>query len=182
MAELIYREEPLSEVTFGPFDSAYFYDIENSKDIWVSRSKVLKSVECVVVKGNNLLFIEAKKTAPKELKSETAIKCLSKMIKPSEYEEYRKLLRSLSVTPAYVANICEKFLVSLCLVLSIAEGRIPSDDMCLSMKEAIRNPSITPVFVLIITWSKKAGRGMYKMLLIWLWENSKKQINQKSLF
>lgn len=155
MAESIYREEPSSGVKFGPFDSDLYYDIENSKDIRFSRSMALKSVECVAIKGNSLLFIEAKKTAPKKLDAKASIELLSEMIKPEVREEYEKLLHSLSIAPTYVADVCEKFLMSLCLVLSIAEGRIPSDDMCSSMKEAIRNPSIRPVFVLVITWSKK---------------------------
>lgn len=155
MADQIYREEPLSGVTFGPFDYDCYYDIEGSKDIRLSRQRTLKSVECVVIRDNKLLFIEAKKTAPKDLDRKTVIERLSGMIKPSDREEYEELLRSLSITPAYVADVCEKFLMSLCLVMSIAEGRIVSEDMHSSMIHAIHSPEITPVFVLVITWSKK---------------------------
>ena len=73
MADSIYREEPSSGVKFGPFDSDLYYDIENSKDIKFSRSRTLKSVECVAIKGNSLLFIEAKKTAPKKLDTNASL-------------------------------------------------------------------------------------------------------------
>ena len=71
--------------------------------------------------------------------------------RPSARAEYEKLLRSLSVAPAYVADVCEKFLTSLCLVFSVAEGRVPSDEMGPAMKAAIRDPASVPVFVLVIT-------------------------------
>lgn len=154
MAEPIYREEPSSEVTLGPFDSALYYDIEKSKDIQISRGKFLKSVECVAIQKDKLLFIEAKKKAPKELNAKVMIEHLSRMIKQNEWDKYKELLHSLSIMPAYVSDVCEKFLISLCLVLSIADGRIPSDDMCPSMKKAIQDSNIIPVFVLVITWSK----------------------------
>lgn len=155
MADTVYREEPQSGIIFGPFDSSYYYDIEKSKDIKLSRSTTLKSVECVAIRENKLLFIEAKKTAPKDLSAQNAKDRLSEMIKPGKREDYDKLMRSLSITPAYIADVCEKFLMSLCLVMSIAEGRISSKDMLPPMMEAIRDPSIIPVFVLVITWSKK---------------------------
>ncbi len=99
--------------------------------------------------------MKQKKTSPKELSAKEATERLSRMVKPGDREEYERLVRSLSITPAYVADVCEKFMVSLCLVMSIAEGRIQSDDMHQSMIKAIQNPDIIPVFVLIITWSKK---------------------------
>ena len=155
MADQIYREEPLSEVTFGPFEDGCYYDIESSKDIRLSRKSALKSVECVVIRDNKLFFIEAKKTAPRNLDSRAGIERLSGMIKSNDRKEYEQLLRSLSIMPAYVADVCEKFVMSLCLVMSIAEGRIVSDDMPPSMIHAIHDPAMIPVFVLVITWSKK---------------------------
>lgn len=157
MAEMIYREEPGSVVTFGPFLPEDYYDIEASRDIWVSGGLALKSVECVVRRKGRLLFLEAKKTAPKELRETAAVQRLSQMIKDSEQEAYAALLRSLRITPAYVADLCEKFLTSLSLVKSIAQDSISSDDMPSSMLELLRkDPSaLSPVFVLVITWSRE---------------------------
>jgi hypothetical protein len=70
MAEQIYREETGSGIVLGPFDQDGFYNIENSKDVRISRKEHLKSVECVVIRNDELLLIEAKKTAPKELSAE----------------------------------------------------------------------------------------------------------------
>lgn len=157
MAGKIYREEPGSEIILGPFDSDNYYDIENSSDIIISKRSSLKSVECVVLRQDKLLFIEAKKTAPKDLTATKFIDRLSNMIKPSEQDSYKQLIHSLTIMPTYISDICEKFILSLCLVMSIAEGRVlaSSEEMPSSMREAIRNPAIILVFVLIITWSKK---------------------------
>lgn len=149
MTDQIYREELGSEITLGPFDKDYYYDIEQLKD------QALKSVECVVVRKDKLLFIEAKRTAPKDISGKTAIEQLSGMIKARDQDAYEQIMRTLSVRPAYVVDVCEKFLMSLCLTMSMAEGRIPSNNMSPTMIEAIRDPSIIPVFVLVITWSKE---------------------------
>lgn len=154
MADMVYRVE--SEAEFGPFAPEDYYDIEASKDIQAVRGRSLKSVEFVILRKGKLLFIEAKKTAPKELRTDAALARLSQMIKRDEKEAYTALLRSLRITPAYVSDLCEKFLTSLSLVRGIAQGSIPSDGMPSAMLKLLRdNFSAPPVFVLVITWSRE---------------------------
>ena len=155
MAEQIYREETGSGIVLGPFDQDGFYNIENSKDVRISRKEHLKSVECVVIRNDELLLIEVKKTAPKELSAERKKERLAEMIKAGNLKEYEELIKSVKMVPSYVSDICEKFILSLCLVLSIAEGRMQSEDMPPELREKIRNVcGQKPIFVLVITQSK----------------------------
>ena len=100
-------------------------------------------------------LIEVKKTAPKELSAERKKERLAEMIKAGNLKEYEELIKSVKMVPSYVSDICEKFILSLCLVLSIAEGRMQSEDMPPELREKIRNVcGQKPIFVLVITQSK----------------------------
>lgn len=153
MADMVYRVESAAE--FGPFAPEDYYDIEASKDIQIAKGSKLKSVEFVILRKGKLLFIEAKKTAPKELRTDAALARLSQMIKCEEKEAYTALLRSLRIAPAYVTDLCEKFLTSLALVRGIVQGSIPSEDMPPAMRDVLRKNDLPPVFILVITWSRE---------------------------
>lgn len=161
----IYRDESGSFVQFGPFEEQNFYDIEHSADCGNNK---LKTVEFVCLQHKNkLVFVEAKKTCPK-LPSNAEDR-IRKLLKADSLAVFEELLSHHVIKSSYVADVCEKFITSMCMTLAIANGYAISEDMPHSMQVSVKQRNVQIVFLLVITdckpdWAENIKRIFEKEL------------------
>lgn len=117
-----------SEMSFGDYKKEQVFCIEKSRQYTEKlRGKGIKSCEFLLLRGNKLYFIEAKKSCPKQIAADT------------EEEKRRKYKR-------YIQEIVLKMKHSLMLYANIILRRYSMD----GVPEALRDLSETDVRLILV--------------------------------
>jgi len=165
---------------FGPFPESKFYDIEKSEDVVRDRKKQdkMKSVEFVLLsnlkigvdKTPSLAFVELKSSVPNLISKEeirlrlTLSEELRKFpdivseklasflgLLPNEFQKSAiSALDHSWIVPKSIEDVCDKFINSWRLLLSVAYDREKSDSIPPEILRSVQNVQTPLVFILIL--------------------------------